>query len=1152
GTTTNSSVPIQVRGAYGAGYLNGVSAIGGGRYVSMAVMASGLAHTWGYNDCGQLGIGSAIIQSAYPRQAINLTDVSAINGGWSHTAALKKDGTAWCWGDNDYGQLGNNTTTDAYAPVQVKGPGGAGFLSGLAGLDAGRYHNAALKSDGTVWTWGYNYYGQLGDTTTANRYVPVAAQCPVTYSSAQIKAQVSIAEMPDVARAFNEYPVFEVATPDLQALTNWNLPDGRYVVHVRAANNVSWSPWSAGAPLIVDATPPTVSLDTVTVGQDGVLNAAASAADNLAGVAKVVFQANGIIVEDAAAPYTADWDTAGWPGTVHTVTAQAFDRAGNPSTVASADISLDKAPPVTAHDYQHDGEWVNTPVTIVFTATDVGSGVAGTYYRINGGADQSGSVLNLEADGEYTVEFWSVDCANNTETPPKTVSVKIDRTPPVITAEVTPPPNAAGWHDADATVTFSAADALSGVLSLSPQTATVSAEGAGQQVTAEAVDSAGNTATHTVTINLDRTPPIVASLQPLDGCWISTQRPTIEVVVDDVSGIATYTLVLDGAPVTSGVIVNGNRLQYMPDYDLSTAAPHAVQVQVTDRVGLSSATVSSTFRIDPAMPPLPPDPKEVAPPLDSTVFTDLASATSFLYTEENPIQTGVAPGTIEPARAAVLRGRVLGADGFALPGVTVSVLGHPEYGQTVSRVDGLFDLAVNGGGVLTLRYERPGYLPAQRQVDAPWQDYVQLPDVALKQLDSQVTTVDLSQTGGQVARGSVVTDADGTRQATLFFPEGVQAAGYPSTLHIRATEYTVGENGPKAMPAELPPTVAYTYCVELSADEAAGGSVQFDRPVYFYVENFLNFPVGTEVPAGYYDYAKAAWIPSKDGRVIRILGATEGLAEVDVSGTGRPADAATLAGLGFTDAERRRLAETYNPGQSIWRVPVSHFSPWDFNWPFGPPPGAKGPQLAKAAKVCGREDNSCLEEQRSTIEIQNQILRETIGIAGTPYTLNYASDRTAGRKAEYSVKIPLSDDQPPPGLKRIDLEVRIAGRTFAETFAPLPNQAHIFTWDGRDVYGRELQGMQPAKVRIGYTYDAVYYSTQNALENSFGTVAGVPIAGSRARQEITLWEEYETSIGTWQVGAYGLGGWTLDVQHFYDPSGRVLYLGDGSRRSAGN
>src|SRR5206468_2022146 len=140
------------------------------------------------------------------------------------------------------------------------------------------------------------------------------------------------------------------------------------------------------------------------------------------------------------------------------------------------------------------------------------------------------------------------------------------------------------------------------------------------------------------------------------------------------------------------------------------------------------------------------------------VASALATATAFLYSCPNPIQTGVAAGTIDARRVAVLRRQVQTRDGMPLPGVTLTVLNHPEFGQTLSRADGRFDLVVNGGGLLTLTYAKAGYLPAQRQVQAPWQDYASLPDVALIPLDAQVTAVDLrAPTPMQVAQRSMVT-----------------------------------------------------------------------------------------------------------------------------------------------------------------------------------------------------------------------------------------------------------------------------------------------------------------------------------------------------------------------------------------------------------
>ena len=93
-----------------------------------------------------------------------------------------------------------------------------------------------------------------------------------------------------------------------------------------------------------------------------------------------------------------------------------------------------------------------------------------------------------------------------------------------------------------------------------------------------------------------------------------------------------------------------------------------------------------TISLGPQGPPLPPDPSLVAPPLNLTVPTSVFTATEFLYTGTNPIQTGVAPRTIEAKRAAVLRGLVTNREGDPLPGAAITILNHPEYGQTLVSI----------------------------------------------------------------------------------------------------------------------------------------------------------------------------------------------------------------------------------------------------------------------------------------------------------------------------------------------------------------------------------------------------------------------------------------------------------------------------------
>ncbi len=564
---------------------------------------------------------------------------------------------------------------------------------------------------------------------------------------------------------------------------------------------------------------------------------------------------------------------------------------------------------------------------------------------------------------------------------------------------------------------------------------------------------------------------------------------------------------------------------------------------------------------------IPPDPGDVAPMIEDGVSTSLFLNTDFLYNGPVPIQTGVTTNAIQPKRVAVIKGNVFDRSSAPLSGVVITIQNHPEYGQTLSREDGRFDLTVNGGHHLTVQYKREGYLPLYRQVDVPWQDYVYCKDAVMTALDPTVTTLDLfSDDPIKVARGSVITDAHGTRQATVLVPQGTEALIlHPDesiepieTLSFRATEYTVGPEGPKAMPAALPLSSAYTYCVELSADEALGNGVKingrdviFTQPIFFYLENFLDFPVGVQVPVGYYIQEENAWQPYKDGRVIQIVGIdTSGLAELDTDGDGDADGDDSLNMMGIFEEERQKLSELYPVGQTLWRVPMEHFSSPDLNFGAGPSPAAKASNGRIPTNSDPKIVDPSFQSNYGAIDIQNRVFHETIDLVGSNFNLHYSSDRVPGRKAAYTIDIPLRGDEVPDECKRIEVEIHLAGHMFTQTFDAGVQEPYTFEWDGLDTYGRELQGTQTATVRVGYVYDA-YYQDPPELEQTFGLLSGIPMSASPAREEITLWQEQQTTFNipcTWFSLGQAIGGWTLNAHHAYDVSAGILHLGTGETR----
>jgi alpha-tubulin suppressor-like RCC1 family protein len=161
---------------------------GSGHGYTLAIKEDGTLWAWGDNRYGQLGLGTTHEHND-PQQVGSDNDWVSVSAGDSHAVAIRSDGTLWAWGRNNHGQLGDGTTTDRHAPVQIDAGEGYHWVSASAGGDddeqdsgtAGESyfhrqhlagHTVAIRSDGTLWTWGYNADGQLGDGTATEHHTP--------------------------------------------------------------------------------------------------------------------------------------------------------------------------------------------------------------------------------------------------------------------------------------------------------------------------------------------------------------------------------------------------------------------------------------------------------------------------------------------------------------------------------------------------------------------------------------------------------------------------------------------------------------------------------------------------------------------------------------------------------------------------------------------------------------------------------------------------------------------------------------------------------------------------------------------------------------------------------------------------------------------
>ena len=317
----------------------------------------------------------------------------------------------------------------------------------------------------------------------------------------------------------------------------------------------------------IDRTAPTTTADVSGTPKNGWYSTSVevtlSAHDNLTDVASTFYTLDGGPTQTYSGAFT-----VGTEGE-HTVKFWSKDGAGNLETAgAPLTFKIDKTAPTTTliNPISPDSGWfVTSGIPFAFDANDTGSGVAATYYTIDGGARQTyGEPFTADlSTGTHTITYWSVDLADNEEAheTTNTVEVKVDTIPPTITADRTPAANSFGWNNTDVKVTFTCTDAdsgIDGIAGCGPDQ-TVSSESANQHVQGDTQDVAGNKNSVTVDkINIDKTAPTLLGTPTGDangGEWYRSNVSIAWTGEDGLSGIDPAT-----QPANSTITSEGRNL----------------------------------------------------------------------------------------------------------------------------------------------------------------------------------------------------------------------------------------------------------------------------------------------------------------------------------------------------------------------------------------------------------------------------------------------------------------------------------------------------------------------------------------------------------------------------------------------------------------
>ncbi len=420
-------------------------------------------------------------------------------------------------------------------------------------------------------------------------------------------------------------------------------------------------------------------------------------------------------------------------------------------------IGIDNDPPVitaVASPAANAARWNNSAVTVAFACSDATSGVAICPAPVTVGTEGAAQVITGQA----------VDRAGNTAS--ASVTLNIDGTAPFISAASSPAPNAAGWNNTDVTLTFTCFDGLSGVV-LCPGTELVNTEGGGQSITQSVADVAGNSASATAMIRLDKTPPVVTITSPTAGAVLSTSTITVKgTVTDALSGVTTVNCGGSMATLSGSTFSCSQSL---------VPGTNSIQVQASDAAGNSSSATTSVAFVKPPQ-------ITITSPVNSALFN------------QSPIN--VTGTVVDPAAHVLVNGIAAPVSGSSFLATVPVQEGISTITAVVTNADSSTDTASVQVNLDTTPPHVAIYAPLEGSVtpDASVTVTGLVNDIVVGTVNPQQATVKVNGVAAQVAnRSFTVSNIPLVVGPNLIHATAVDAAGNQATATVTVVRQAAGK-----------------------------------------------------------------------------------------------------------------------------------------------------------------------------------------------------------------------------------------------------------------------------------------------------------------------------------------------------------------------